>query len=353
LVAHAVVGVALVADVALRSGTDLSRDPIGTRDHHGLLSWDASWYLRIAQHGYHALPDESVRFFPALPLAVRALGTVVGSEAFALLVITNVCALLFLAALHDLVARDLGDAALATRTVWLAALAPIAFVMTMGYTEAPAGLAAVLAFGAARRGRWWTAAGAAAVAGAIRPLALLLVVPLAIEAARGLSRADAAERVRRAVGVAAPVLGALPFALWVQSQYGDWTLPYREQTVEGLRGDTANPVTVVFDALRGLDGDDVILGLRGLWAIVLLGLVVVAARRLPFSYTAFAAVTLVVAASTEHIGSLERYGYGAFPFLIAASTCTHNAEVERGVLLASTAAMACYALLAFADVYVP
>jgi hypothetical protein len=130
-------------------------------------------------------------------------------------------------------------------------------------------------------------------------------------------------------------------------------LPYRQQTVDGLRGNTANPVTVVAHALRGLDGDDIILGLRGLWVLALLALVVVAARRLPVSYTAFAAATLVVAASTEHIGSLERYGYGAFPFLVAASTCTRRPDVERVVLLVSAAAMACYALLAFADVYVP
>jgi hypothetical protein len=353
IVARLVVGVALVADVALRSGTDLSRDPVGTRYHRGLLSWDASWYLRIAQHGYEPLPEEAVRFFPTVPLAVRGVGAVIGSEALALLLIGNVCALLFLAALHRLVATDLGDAALAERTVWLAALAPIAFVLAMGYTEAPAGLAIVLAFGAARQKRWLPAAAAGLVAGSIRPMALLLVVPLLVEASRGVHRVGWRERGRRALAVGSPVLGALPYVLWVRAQYGDWQLPYRVQTVDGLRGDTANPLRVVFDALRGLDGDDVILGTRGLWALGLLVLVVVAARRLPLSYAAFAAATLVVAASTEHIGSLERYGYGAFPFVIAAATCTARPQVDRAVLTVSAAAMATYALLAFADVYVP
>jgi hypothetical protein len=353
IVARLVVGVALVADVALRSRTDLSGEPVGTRHHGGLLSWDASWYLRIAQHGYEPLPEEAVRFFPTLPLLVRGVGAVIGSDAVALLVITNVCALLFLAALHRLVAADLGDPALAERTVWLAALAPIAFVLVMGYTEAPAALAIVLAFGFARQRRWAPAAAAGLVAGSIRPMALLLAVPLLVEAARGARRAPWRERGLRVVAVASPVLGALPFVLWVQAQYGDWQLPYRVQTVEGLRGDTANPFRVVFDALRGLDGDDVILGTRGLWALALVALVAVSARRLPLAYTAFTAATIVVATSTEHIGSLERYGWAAFPVLIAAATCTARPQVDRAVLTVSGAAMATYALLAFADVYVP
>jgi hypothetical protein len=353
LVAHVVVGAALLADAILRSGTDLSRNPVGTRHHTGLLSWDASWYLRIAQHGYGSLPDESVRFFPGLPLLVRGLGAIVGSDSFALLAISNVCALLLLAALHHLVTEDLRDAALAARTTWLAALAPIAFVLTMGYTEAPAGLATVISFSAARRRSWRAAAVAGAIAGALRPLALLLTVPLFVEAARDLRAAPVRDVLGRAVAIASPVLGAVPYALWVEAQYGDWMRPYREQTVDGLRGDSANPVIAVTDALRGLDGDDLVLGLRGMWALVFVALLVVAARKLPLSYTAYAAATIVVATSTEHIGSLERYAYGAFPLLVALSTLTARPQVERTVLTVSAAAMGAYAILAFADVYVP
>src|SRR5438874_727811 len=41
------------------------------RAHQGLLAWDASWYARIAEHGYAPLPDESIRFFPLIPVPTR------------------------------------------------------------------------------------------------------------------------------------------------------------------------------------------------------------------------------------------------------------------------------------------
>lgn len=353
LAARLVVGAALLFDAIVRAGTMPARAPIGTAVHRGLLSWDAARYLDLAQHGYGSAANENLRFFPVLPLAVRWLGALLHSDAVALLLISNVAALAFLVLLYRFVGDDLRDPGLARRTVWLAALAPIAFVLVMGYTEPIAGAATVAALWAARRRRWLPAAAAAAFAGALRPSGIFLVVPLLVEALIGLRAAAGSERVRRAIAVVAPALGTAPFLLWVHAVYGNWKLPYDVQQVDGLRGKTISPVTSVWRALHGLDGSDRVLGLRGLWALVFLALLVVAARRLPLSYTALAAVTLVVATATEHIGSLERYAYGAFPFLVAASTLTKRTTVERIVLVTATAAMASYALLAFLDLYVP
>ncbi|HEX7096312.1 MAG TPA: hypothetical protein VF183_10545 [Acidimicrobiales bacterium] len=352
IAARLLVGAALLLDAIVRENGYEPSEPVGTTRHLGLLSWDAAWYLDIAQHGYGELPREALRFFPVLPLLVRGVGAVIGSEEIALILIANASALAFGVLLHRLVHQDLGDAALADRTVWLAALAPVAFVLAMGYAEAPAGAAMVASLWMARRGRWAGAAATGAIAGSLRPSGLFLVVPLALEAARGLRKAPAIERPWRLLAVAAPVLGAAPYALWVQGEYGDWRIIYREQMVDGLRGDTRSPITSVADAIGSID-TDLLLGLRGLWALVFLALILVSARRLPASYTALAAVALVVATAAEHIGSLERYAYGAFPFVIAASTLTARPVVERTVLLVSASAMTGYALLSFMDIYVP
>lgn len=352
--ARAIVAVALVVATVVRVVFDPTLPEIGPQQRQGLLGWDAAWYLAIATDGYEALPSEGLRFFPLYPLITRAAGAVVGSDALALLVIANGAALVYGALVHRLVRTDLGDEGLARTSAALVALAPIAFVCTMGYTEPLAGVASVTAFLCASRSRWGGAALSGVAAGALRPVGILLAIPLAIEAAQGWAGAHRRERVGRAVAVASPLIGTAPYLAWVGWRLGDPWLPFSVQRVPGLRGPLANPFVTVADALGHLDGRDVVLGLRGLWALALAALVVVAARRLPLSYAAYAAVSLAVALSTASLGSLERYGYGAFPLVIAAATLVPRHGLgRRVVLVASGAAMGAYATLAFLDRYVP
>ena len=94
-------------------------------------------------------------------------------------------------------------------------------------------------------------------------------------------------------------------------------------------------------------------GLHDPWALGLLVLLVVCLFRWPASYTAFAAVTLVLALSSRNLDSLERYALSAFPLVLAGATLTASGRVERGVLALSAAGMAGYATLAFLNAYVP
>jgi hypothetical protein len=351
--ARLAVAAALVANAVVRHGTRPLKAPVGTRLHGGLLSWDASWYLQIAQHGYGPLDREGLRFFPPYPLIARWLGPMFGGPGPALVIVANAAALAYGVVLYRFVADDLADERLARRSVWLVAIAPIAFVLVMGYTEPLAGVLAVLTFWMARRGRWGLAGLAGAASGALRPSGAFLVVPLAIEAARCFRTAGNRARAWRAVAVAAPLAGTVPYLAWVRLEYGDWKLPYSVQRAAHLRGDLADPVRTVSEALTRLDGRDLVLGLRGLWALGLVVLLVVAGRRLPASYTAYAAVSLIFATATTNLGSLERYAYGAFPFVIAAATLVAGTRHDRVVFAACTGALACYALLAFLDLYVP
>src|SRR4051812_5533086 len=56
----------------------------------GLLSWDADWYRRIAEHGYGGVPRSGLRFFPLYPLVGRGLGWLTaGRVDWALLLVSN------------------------------------------------------------------------------------------------------------------------------------------------------------------------------------------------------------------------------------------------------------------------
>ena len=68
------------------------------------------------------------------------------------------------------------------------------------------------------------------------------------------------------------------------------------------------------------------------WVVVSVVLVVLAFRRLPVSYGAFAAAVLVVALASSNLDSFERYALGAFPLVVAASTLTVRRPVELAVL---------------------
>jgi len=82
-------------------------------------------------------------------------------------------------------------------------------------------------------------------------------------------------------------------------------------------------------------------------------LLVVVWRKLPGSYAAFTAVTLLVALSAENLDSFERYALGAFPLLLALAIVTRRDVVERTVLTLAAGALVGYSVLVFFGVSVP
>jgi len=354
--ARVIVTVALVGAHA-GVGTVRPGNPEAVRRvHEGLLSWDAGWYQSIAAHGYAAAGQESVRFFPLYPLLGRTFGAVpgVGTDA-ALVMVSNVSALLAMAALLILVRRDLGDANLARRSVWLLALAPPAYSLVFAYSDALLLLCSVVTFLGARTGRWWWAALAGLAAGADRPVGVLLIIPVAVELwARRREPAGPGGWAGRAAALVAPVLGAGAYLGWVGHRFGDAWLPFTVQQQNGHRGQFAVPVSAMWhDVVDALHGHHLGSALHVPWVVVCIALVVMAWIRLPRSYALFAAAVLVVSLSSTNLDSFERYALGAFPLVIAASTCTARRRVEVVVLLVSGLAMAGYATLGFLGVVVP
>ena len=145
-----------------------------------LTSWDAEWYLSIAESGYHAefgdFPDYA--FFPAYPVTVRALGLLTGGDlAVASVLASNLAFALALVVLFALSMRYLTRER-SILSLWFLALAPGALAFTLSYSESLFLLLATGAFLAAERRRAWVVGALLTVAAISRAPGILLVAPI-------------------------------------------------------------------------------------------------------------------------------------------------------------------------------
>lgn len=303
----------------------------------GLLTWDGAFYRALAAGWYDGAPAESARFFPVYPGLGRLLAPLLGGrEDLALLAVTNACALAGAVVLWRLAAEVLGGAGgagVADRSAWMVAIIPSAFVLAFAYSEGPSLLlvaAALLALH--RRAFAWTALWALAAA-AVRPVGVLLVVPIAVDVARTVldhgptpgrpatrdddpPRRGAGTVLRMGAAVAAPLAGLGLAMAWLGSLTGDAGLPLRiqRQLRDGFRDPVTRLAQAVWDVTRG-DFRDVY---NLAFALAFLALVVVAVRRRqPLAWILYSVATLVVAGSANNIDSFGRYSLLALPLVVA------------------------------------
>ena len=351
LTARVLVGVGFVVATAVADRLLAGARPQALTE--GPIAWDGTWYRDIAEHGYQSLPQEGLRFFPLYPLLGRALGPLfAGRVDLALVLVANLASLALAVAVRRLVLFERGNAALADRAVWMTALFPGAFVLCWAYAEAIWILAAVVVLWACRSRRWWWAALAGAVAGASRPLGLLLVVPIAIELVRVWRSARPDERVSGLVAVAGPLIGTGAYMLWVGVVYDDAWLPFTVQG--GLRGEGIDPFRRLWEGLGEMFGPDRLGdGLHVPFALAFVVLLVLVWRWWPASYGAFATLVLLASLSAENLNSLERYGLNAFPLALALAGLARAPSVERVVVTLLGGGMVALTTMAWLGAYVP
>ncbi|HEV2308896.1 MAG TPA: hypothetical protein VGU73_00120 [Acidimicrobiia bacterium] len=353
IVARLIVAAALV--VSRYAVDQVGKRPQPVALHQGLFAWDAAFYRAIATGGYGGLSRNALRFFPLVPLLARGLGAVLlNHEGVALIVIVNASALVFGALLHRLAMLETGDAALARRAAWFAAVFPPFAALVLGYADATAMALAAGMLLALRTRRFELAVPLGVLAGACRPVGVLLVAPALVEALPGWTAASGRERVARAGAVVSPVVGLGAFLVYAGVAFGDAFAPLTVQDQARLRGHVQSPLTSVLHGLRDLaHAGRFGPGLHVLWAGVFALLLIVVARKLPASYTAYAAVALVLALSAQNLDSFERYCASTLPFLLAVALITERPEAERAALVLAAAAMFAYTVLIFVGLYVP
>jgi hypothetical protein len=252
---------------------------------------DAQWFLRLATTGY-SNHDNSAAFFPAFPLAIRIVDAVPGIGPLgAGLLVANACAFGALLLLHALTRFELGDAA-ARRAVLFTALFPTAFFLYAPYTESLFLLASIACFWFARRDRWTWAAATGALAAATRSIGIVLILALWVEVIAQYRR-DGRAMLPRFVAAAAVAIGPALYAGWWWVRARDLFAPLDAQSAwrpDGAQQPIATIVRAVEFAYRYqswwlLDLTVVTLAVIG---------IVLAARRIPLTYTVYAGASVLL-----------------------------------------------------------
>jgi hypothetical protein len=321
----------------------------------GLLGWDAAWYRDIAHHGYHGVAKVGLRFFPLFPLIARIVAWLPGvSAGTAVVMVANVSALAVGVLVYELARSEGRDPDLARRAVWIAYLAPSAFVFVMGYAEATFMITTLVALLALRSRRWWVAAAAGVLAGLTRPVGVLLVVPALFEVWRSRGAATRRQYAALAGALVGPAVGTGAYLLWAEHRSGDLLYPLTVQQVSASRGGWIDPFRALWRAARMAgSGGHLSAGIHVVTAVALVVLIARLWRRWPASFTAYAIVVAVVALSARNLDSLERYSLSTVPFVLAAADITGDGSRERAVFVALGAVLVACSILAFSGLLVP
>jgi hypothetical protein len=155
--------------------------------HMFLEAWaryDACWYVAIAQDGYRgpigAYGDMRPGFFPLFPALVTMMTPLVHTPLLAGLIVSNVCYLIFLVLLWQIVRLD-WTTAVAQRTVWIYLLFPSTVFLSGVYSESVLLALTTGALLAARCRRWLAAGLLAGLATLARPVGIVVVAALVAE----------------------------------------------------------------------------------------------------------------------------------------------------------------------------
>lgn len=331
VISRAVAGLALV----LGASENLSKLTAGA-----LTSWDGTWYLGIAEHGYGAPPVAGQQthwpFFPLLPGLTRGLIELGVPSKAALVLITNAAFLAALAGVHA-IARDHAGPTVARYAVWLVALFPMGVIFSMGYPSSIFLAASTWAFVFVDRHRDLAAAACALVATAVRPNGVLPLVAIVIVLV-------VARSPRRAAVVAAPSIAFL--AVWCALLWR-WT----DDPIVFWSTKGAWDEVTIFEFLSGpKDGEvpHVAAGLFGLAALVAWG------RRFKPAWLLFTALYVLPALALGVVG-VGRYTTEAFPVIVAGAVGLTRVPppIRVAVLVLSGLAMALFAVMVARYKYLP
>lgn len=344
-----------------------------------LALWDGGWYGRIVVEGYGG-SKATAAFWPLYPTLVDLISTVtrLSPEASGIL-LSSLAFLGALRLLFRLVDLTYG-LAIATRTVWLLALNPIAYFFAAFYTESLFLLLSVGALLCARQARWSAAATLALLATLTRSAGVLVLLPLGIILLRQFRDRNRVA-LNPIVQLAAAALGPVAFAVHLDHIWGDrllmihaqerwhrrFTLPW-ESLWDGLRRLELIYVSgrqecldiaqgggwaACRDALQ-ISSNALSDDLAGAAAIIALALLPVVVRRLDLA-DAFYGIALLLMALTSGIPddplvSLPRYLLVAFPLTVALAMVVRSRWLFVITVCASTICL-CWLLSIFASAW--
>ena len=326
----------------------------GWRWLQGWAQWDSGWYMAIASGGYGYVPgrQSTIAFFPAYPLAMRAVALLVGSTYVAGILVTVAAgaatARLFFAWLRERMTPSAAWAALG-----LLLLYPYAFFLYGAVYPTAFFVAALLgAFVLLERGHPFLSGLVGALATAAWPSGIVLVPALAVRAVERRRQLGGERPALADAGVLLSGLGIAAFCVYQWRRFGD---PLTFVTIQEAWDQESGLRTWLkfrfFEDLAGLP-DRPLLGALSYLAhpvltVAALAFVPRVFRRFGYGYGIYALlIVLLPALSTKNFFGMARYLLAAFPiFAVAGELLAERPKLARLVypvfavgLLALTAA---------------
>jgi hypothetical protein len=301
--------------------------------HSFLSAWqqyDTRWYLLISRVGYNQAPASA--FFPLYPAVVGLVAALLGDAhgpvwpAFdpvrlgVALGVANLFSLAGFVGLALLAHQESRDERTGIQAVWALAAYPYAFFLAAAYSEGPFVAAAAFTLYFARRGSWGWAALSGVAASLIRPTGIALALPLAWEYGRqhdwgrSLALQPWRPRLKTVLGgvavVAAVPLAVAGYAVFLWQRFGTPLIWFKVQADVWDRRTNAPWSTAVSLAERLIDfpawsRDRAHLLVTVVPFAVLLLVLVVAWRRMPFSFVLYTLAVFYLAISAPIVSSAE------------------------------------------------
>ncbi|MCB1565134.1 MAG: hypothetical protein H7A20_05130 [Rhodanobacteraceae bacterium] len=303
-----------------------------------VVQGDAGWYRGIAEDGYAQRPFDDSRqenwaFFPLHPLLWRAASSIIGDSTIAALLWSNLIALLAMLALHVAAQSSGRDLVTADRAVFVLALFPTSYFLSLPWSEALFLLTSAGAWALSRQNRWGGSAALGIAASATRVSGAFLLPAIAM---------DLWQRDRRVLRSAWPLalipLGIAGFMAWlwwisgnplafadIQSAWGRFLgLPIRAIGIIALHPDQ---IAVDWN-VRYINFAALLLGLLAIRHFV---------YRREYGLALLIAAGVLLPAMTDNLTSMARYALGCFPLMIAIADWLGSPMRERSWFALSAA----------------
>lgn len=275
-----------------------------------LSNWDGEHYLKIAQFGYR--DDAQYAFFPLYPLTVRTVYQLTGNYLLAAVLISLTAAFLGMQLLYKLALMDF-DRKIAEKVILALVFFPTSFYFLAAYSESLFFLLVVATFYFLRSNKILLATLIAALASATRVVGIALVVSLIINVwiRDGINK-------KNWYVLLAPA-GLLVYCWFLFNQTGD---PFYFLTAQtNWHRSLTPPIVGFWQTIKDLSSPGFITGnfnafLDLMFAIFGLGLMIRAFRFLPFIYSLYGLISVLIPLFTPLLSSMPRFLLPVFPIFI-------------------------------------
>jgi hypothetical protein len=318
--------------------------------------WDAVHYLDIARHGYYGT---DMAFFPLYPAAIHVIGSWIGNQLVAGLLISNAALFFGLLFFYKLVEHQY-TRAVAHRAIFYVSIFPTALFFSAVYTESLFFALTVASFYYIREHKWLAAGALGGLAALTRVEGVLLFVPYVMEAyaPAGIGSwkdlfAGRARTLRVVAGALFIPLGLFVYMalLWVMR--GDPL--YFSHVQAHWNRHLAPPWVSIRHSIVLLTTSHVPTTIAGqalelAFTALMIAVLVAGFKRLRPSFAAYMALSIAVPMSTSSLMSMPRFALVLFPMFVILALWGGKAWVNNAIVAFSLPLLGLFTVL-FADWY--